>query len=61
MKDKITLEQALTYEILSSWWVGWFPFLIDVGANYYAWKVKRRYRAYEKAIKKYQAYSKTVK
>lgn len=44
----ITKDQALQYEVRSSWWAKWISneTLADLAAKYFAWKVIRKYRRY---------------
>ena len=50
--NKLTLQEILDYEIHSSWFVGYISndYLQKIIANYYAWKVKRKYKRYSKSL-----------
>lgn len=48
-KKTITMYEALTYEIESSWWAGsisW-PWLQMIISSYFAWKVRKKYARYQ--------------
>lgn len=48
-----TKRQFLDYEINASrWWVGWIcnEWLQHRVASYFAWKVNRKYRAYQNGL-----------
>lgn len=43
----ISIREALDYEVRASWWARFAPpFLHDLTASYFAWKVRRRYNRY---------------
>ena len=52
MEDKITMMQALDYEVKSSWWSGliFWNWGRDLAGTYFANKVKRKYRRYTKSV-----------
>lgn len=47
--EKITMKQALEYEVGSSWWArdAYGEFIRTIAAYYFAWLVARKYRRYE--------------
>lgn len=46
--QKATIKLLLDYEIASSWWASWIgnPWLQELAAQYFAWKVGRKYRRF---------------
>jgi hypothetical protein len=55
-KNPITIHQAVEYELCSSWWASWIsnPSLQELSALYFVWKAKRKFRIYERAMKRQQ-------
>lgn len=49
--QKSTIKLLLDYEIASSWWASWIsnPWLQELTARYFAWKVGRKYRRFKAA------------
>ena len=47
-QGRITMKQALRYEIESTWWVGLisYSWLQEIVSRYFAWKVKKKYKRY---------------
>lgn len=46
--QRITLLQALDYEVNASWWAGYitWPWLQEVAALWFKWRVRRKFRKY---------------
>lgn len=51
MKDELTLDQILQYEIFSSWWTPYchFDWMNNLASVYYAKKAERKFNRYKKA------------
>ena len=47
-QEQITQREILLYEISASWWAGFIgaTWGRELGAKYFAWKVRRKYARY---------------
>ncbi len=52
MLKQITINQAVRYEIASSWWAWLVPTqtLQNLASKYFVWKTRRKYKAYMKSF-----------
>lgn len=50
----MTRQEILYYEVAACWWAEWMslPFLQEIAAKYFAWKVNRKYDRYLKMLKR---------
>lgn len=50
VRDLLNIDDTLMYEVYSSWWAPFIghPFLQNLAAMYFAWRVKRKHRRYKK-------------
>lgn len=53
LAPKITLKQAVEYEMLTSWWVGYCgtEWLQRFASKYYIWKCRRKMKVYDRMFR----------